>query len=180
MTRSDAGTVSVAMASRFVQCGISANIGGTQARAPEATTSALLGDDPFAVDFDGRSAGQPGATPDEMSTLADEAVNSHLVIPRIRRLLADSPRHRGPVGRDDRRSGSARDAPAFGQQIGRPHHHLGGDAAPIGALPADELRFNADDVETGLGELSCYLFSSGPQSDDDCVAVHRVTDCPSW
>ena len=39
-TRSRSGTSSAATASRFVQCGTSANMGGTQARAPAASTSA--------------------------------------------------------------------------------------------------------------------------------------------
>ena len=102
----------------------------------------------------------PGTAPDEMSALADETIDGHLVIPRIGGFLADTPRHRGPVGSDDRRSGIARYASTLGQQIGCSHHHFGGDAAPIRALAPDELGFDADDVETGLGETSRYIFSS--------------------
>ena len=40
ITSSDAGSSSAAIASRFVQCGTASNIGGTQARAPVARTSA--------------------------------------------------------------------------------------------------------------------------------------------
>src|ERR1019366_6560700 len=41
MTSNDSGTLSVAMASRLVQCGMSANMGGTHAWAPVANTSAF-------------------------------------------------------------------------------------------------------------------------------------------
>ncbi len=65
---------------------------------------------------------------------------------------------RRPVRRDDGRAGPARDAPPLGQQVGRPHHHLGRDAAPVRALAADQLGVDPDHVEPGvaqvLGDLS--------------------------
>ena len=179
-TSNDPGTVSVAMASRFVQCGMSANMGGTQARAPVARTSAVpavISSPSTSTDEALVSRARPRMKCPPLPTKRSTATVSSQESVASSRMRRATGAQSGVI---DRRAGVARNAAALGQQIGRPHHHFGGDAAPIRALTADELGLDAHDVESGLGQLAGYLFSSRSQPDHDGVAVALVYSCPSW
>ena len=71
--------------------------------------------------------------------------------------------------------GHAGYAAALGQQLGPPHHHLRRDAAPVRALPAQQLGLDADHVEPGQGQAAGYLLASRAEPDDNDVAVHPVS-----
>jgi hypothetical protein len=108
-----------------------------------------------------------------------QALDRSAVVPRAGD-LADTARHRRPVGRHIRRARPAGDAPALGQQFGRAHHRLRGDTAPIGALAADEVGLDAHDLQTGVGQVFRDLFPAGAQTDDDGIDLHGSTGRPSW
>src|SRR5262249_39638796 len=60
-------------------------------------------------------------------------------------------------------------------QVGRADHHLARDAAPVGALAADQAPLHADHREAGLGELAGDLLAPHAEPDDHDVDLlaHR-------
>ena len=106
--------------------------------------------------------------------LALEPLDRDLVVPRV----GDLSRIRRATGAQSGvtigRPGHAGDAPPLGQQVGGAHHHLGGDAAPVRALAADELGLDADDVETRLGQVLRDLLPPGAEADDDGIDLHGI------
>ena len=76
--------------------------------------------------------------------------------------------------------GHARDAPALGQEVRRAHHHLGGDAPPIGALAADQLCLDADDLETRVRQVPRHLLTPGSEADDDRIDLHGSYSPPQF
>ena len=51
---------------------------------------------------------------------------------------------------------------SVGEQAGRPEHHLGGNTAPIRALPAQEPALDTYDVEALFGETAGDMLTPGP------------------
>lgn len=119
---------------------------------------------PVACAVDGNFArtGEAASAPHEAATLLFEAVNRHLVVPGIGRFRADAPGNGTPIGSHRRRSGESGDAARLGKQVGCRDHHLGGHAAPVGTLTADQLLLDSHNVKPGLGELTGNIFASGP------------------
>ena len=60
---------------------------------------------------------------------------------------------------------------AVGQQAGRPEHHLGGNTAPIRALPAQETTLDTYDVEALFGEMGGNMLTPGAHPEDDHVCL---------
>ena len=179
ITSRDAGTASAAIASRFVQCGTASNIGGTQARCPVARTNARRAVT-LTPDLDGRGSSDAGDATDEMAALALETLDGHGVVPRVSGFVTNAPRHRRPVRRDGRRAGHARYAPALGQEVRGTDDHFGGDAPPVRALASDQLRLDADDVESRLGQAPGDLLAPRAEADDDGIDLHRDYSPPQF
>ena len=136
--------------------------------------------DGLASDLHRRRAGDPCLPADEVTALAHEAIHCDRVVPGIGGLVADAPGHERPVGRDHGGAGHAGDAPPLRQEVSGAHHHFGGDAAPVGALTADELGLDTDNVEARLSQFLRDLLTARAQPDDDGVGLHRSTARPSW
>lgn len=115
------------------------------------------------------------STPDEAAALALEALHRHPVVPVVGGLVADAGGHRTPIGRDLSGAGHPRDPSSLGQQVSGPQHHLGGYAAPVGALAPDQAGLHAHHVHPRLGESTRYLLAPGSHPEDDHVGslVHR-------
>ena len=141
------------------------------------------GRDGLPRDLDRRRPGDASPAADETPALALEALDRHRVVPRVRRLLTNAPGDGRPVRRHHRRAGHAGDATSLGQEVRGAHHHLGRDAAPVRALTTDQLRLDADDLETRLRQLAGDLLAARSQADDDDIGLHRGYSCPqlvSW
>src|SRR5207344_3292491 len=93
---------------------------------------------------------EAAAATDEPPALSLEALDGDAVVPRVGRLGADARRDGRPVGIDGARPGEFGDASCLGERVRGPGHHLRGDAAPVRALAADEVRLDADDIEAGV------------------------------
>jgi hypothetical protein len=131
-----------------------------------------------AGDLDRPGAGDLGPAPDEVATLVLEAIHGHRVVPGVGGFCPDAPGDRRPVGCHDGRARHAGDPPSLGQEVSGAHHHFGGDAPPVRALAADELGLDADDLETGVGQVPCDLLTARAEPDDDGVDLHRIYSPP--
>jgi hypothetical protein len=102
-------------------------------------------------DGDPPAAAQPAPAPHEAAAFGLETLDGDTVVPVVGRLGADPSRHRRPVGDDARAPGDPGHAAGVGEEPGGPEHHLRGDAAVVGALPAEKAALDAHDVEAPLG-----------------------------
>jgi hypothetical protein len=87
---------------------------------------------------------QPATAADELAALAHEAVDRNLFVPIVCRLLTDALSNRAPVGPNLRITGDSANPPAVHQEVGRANHYLGRDAAPVGALAADQFPLDSN------------------------------------
>ena len=179
-TTSDAGTVSVAIAPRLVQCGTASEQRRDDGLLPGGEDEGVACRDRLAADLDRHGARHPGLAADEATPLVTQAIDGDCVVPEVGGLLPDARGHGRPVRRHHRGARQTRDAPPLGEEVGSPDHHFGGDTTPVGALAADQLGLNADDVESGFRQLLRHLFAAGAQPDDDGIDFHRSTTRPSW
>ena len=69
--------------------------------------------------------------------------------------------------------------PGLGHQVGGPDHHLGRDAAVVGALAAHQVLVHRDDSEPSLRGGRGQRLSPGPQPDDHQIHLLRVCHGPS-
>ena len=83
-------------------------------------------------------ADQPPVAPDEPRSCRLQPLDRDLVVPVVGGLVADPGRDRAPGGTDVGVAGQVVDAPRLRQGVGRPDHHLRGDAAVVGALAPDQ------------------------------------------
>ncbi len=117
--------------------------------------------------------GDPAVPAEQGAALAGEPVHRDLVVPVVGGFLPDPPGDRGPVRVDLRAPGQAGDPASLGQQVRRADHHLGRDAAPVGALPADQPGLHARDRQAGHGEpFRGVLTARAHAQDDDIHLVH--------
>lgn len=114
-----------------------------------------------------------------MSALAGEPVHGHLVVPVVRRLIADPGRNWAEVRDDLGLPGHARDAPGLGEQVSGADHHLAWDTGPVRALPADQFRLHPDHVQTGLGQPLGDVLTPHAHPDHHDIGVLRH-DWPPW
>ena len=154
-TTSDAGSSSASTASRLVQystCrarGSAGSPGACRSRARRRGGPRTCGR---------RPATRPGtveaaAATHEPPALALEALDGDAVVPVSVASSRMRVRDGRPVGLDRRASpASSGTRRASASSVRGPGHHLGGDAAPVRALAADEARLDADDVEAGVGD----------------------------
>ena len=136
--------------------------------------------DRLAADLDRHGARHPGLAADEATPLLAQAIDGHFVVPEVGGLLPDTAGHGRPVRCHYRGTRHTWDPPPLGEKVRCPHHHFGGDTSPVGALAADQLGLNADDLESGFRQLLRHLFAARAQPDDDGVDFHRSTTRPSW
>jgi hypothetical protein len=170
MTIRLAGTVSVSTASRLVQNGVSGRP-GTGPRVEQDRPPGLEG---LFADHDVLRSLEATPAPHHPSALPLEPAHRCGVVPVVGGLFPDAPGHRGEVGLDHGVAGHAIDPAPLGQQVGRPDHHLGRDTAPVGALAADQLGVDADDVQARLGEPRRGEFTAGAEPEHDHVrGLHR-------
>ena len=118
---------------------------------------------------------EPPPPAQEPAALGLEPLGGGRVVPVVGRLGSDARRDGRPVRDDVSGPGHALDATRLCEQVGCADHHLRRHAPPVGALAADELRLDPDDVEAGLGEPPCDVLRprSEPDHDDVCLLGHR-------
>ena len=101
-----------------------------------------------------------------------QAVDGDRVVPAGRGLLVDALGDDRP-GRGDRGlAGDGRGPPYLGDDVAAPDHHLGRDAAVVGALAAHQVLVDRDDPQAGLGGAGGERLPAGSGADDD--QVHLV------
>jgi hypothetical protein len=134
------------------------------------------GDDRVRAGRDHDVAGEVGVVADDHASGAVEASRAaHDRDPRAvrpRRLagivvVADhevAPRERGSGVHDAAVDGlcGARRLPRGLQRLARAHERLGRDAAPVGALPAEQLALDDRDAQAALGESRGAVLAGGP------------------
>ena len=79
-------------------------------------------------------------------------------------------RVRRATSRDRRRSSASLGRVVPRRARLRPGHHLRGDAAPVRALAADEVRLDADDVEAGVRDALRYQLARHTHAEHDDVS----------
>jgi hypothetical protein len=117
---------------------------------------------------------------DEQTSFALEPLDGRPVVPVVGGLLADTAGDRLP-GRRHRRAPCHPGHPAgLGQQVGRPDHHLGRHAPPVGAFPADQLPVDADHFQARLGQLAGHFLTARSHADHHHVdpIAHRLSSGP--
>ena len=53
-------------------------------------------------------------------------------------------------------------------------HHLGGDAAEVGALAPDQALVDGDDVQALAGQQECGVLTTRAQADHHDIALDRI------
>ena len=166
-TTIDGGASSVSIAWRFVQKGVPArpSMGGTKALVPVFTTTARR---PRTTRSPTTTRRGPSRRPRPRtnrpplpSKRSTATVSSQSSVASARMRCATG----AQSGGDGRRARHARDAPSLGQQVGRPDHHLRRDAAPVGALPADQSSVDAHHLEAGRGQTFGDVLAAGAQAE---------------
>ena len=110
------------------------------------------------LDLDDPLPGQAAGAADKVDTLALQPRQLSVVPPVRGHVVALCERGCAVQVAGDGLGGPWR-TPSRGQHVARPDKRLGGDAAPVGALPADQLPFHDDDGETAVGQAACGVFA---------------------
>ena len=61
------------------------------------------------------------------------------------------------------------------QRLAGPHERLGRDAAPVGALAAEQLALDDRDLQAAVGEAGGAVLAGGPAAEDDDVEVGHAS-----
>ena len=142
---------------------------GSGGRGAGVEHDAARGDVAGAVHLDHTGVDEPAVAPHEAHAGLLEALDGDRVVPVVGGLVADPGVHDAPVGGDLGGAGQGADPAGVGEQVRGPDRHLRGDAAPVGALAADQALVDADDVQAGLRGLGGEVLATGPEADDDEV-----------
>src|SRR5205823_1927275 len=108
-------------------------------------------------------------SPNKVAALLLETLDRDAVVPVVGCLSSDPASDRTPIGRHSRVPGKPRNATTLGQHVVRPDHHLGWDAAVIGALAAHQVAFDADHLETDFGEAFSDFLAAHTRAENDGV-----------
>ena len=178
-TISDRGTCSVSIASRLVQYGVPASpsMGGISGSVPVLITMPR----PARNTRGGAPSGpvtviSPGAVirPLPRANLPPLAVNRSTATVSSQESVASFLIRwatGAQSGATSAEPGHARDPAALGQQVRGPDHHLGRNAPPVRALPADQPVLDADHGKPGLGQPPGEVLAAGPHADHDDVRL---------
>ena len=170
-TTSDAGRSVTVTASRLVQYGVPSrpSIGGAAGRVPVLSTTPLRAT--YVVPSTRTRPGpvQHAAAAMETGSAVLEALDRDRVVPVVGGLVAHPAGDLGPVGLHRRGPTEVGDLARGGDHVGRRDHHLRGHAAVVRALAADEAVLDADDVQTGAGQLDGDVLTPGTEAQDDDV-----------
>ncbi len=87
---------------------------------------------------------------DEPSAALLEPLHRDGVVPVVSGVGPDPPGHRGIVGVHLRLAGELVNPPGLGERLGRPDHHLAGNATPVRAFPTDQLPLHPQHGQPGV------------------------------
>ena len=150
-------------------------IGGTTGADPVAMTMPRRVRERGVADNDPTGPSRLGAPRTSRPPLPLEPVGGDLVVPVVGRLVADALRDGPEVGLCTVAVPETLvDAPRLGQQVRAADHHLAGHAAPVGALPTDQLPLDADDRRPA--SASRPATSSPPTP----IPMTTTSTCSSW
>jgi hypothetical protein len=128
------------------------------------------------LDLDGPFPGQAAGTSDEVDSFALQPGLLSVVPPVRGHVIALRQGGRGVEVAGDRLRGSRR-TPRRGKHVARPDERLGGNAAPVGALAADQLSFHDGNGEAAVGQAASDMFARRARADHHHViwAIHLAT-----
>jgi hypothetical protein len=126
--------------------------------------------------LDGALAGQPAAAPHQLDALARQPGKGSVVAP-ARGHVIPLGEGGGHVQAAGDRLGRARHPLRRGQHVARAEQRLGGNAAPIGALPTDQLTLDHGHAQPTVGATPGGVLPRRTGADHDHVelAIHALS-----